>query len=141
MLLMKTKNSMIALTQAAAKGLDKDGGLWYEYDVEQDHLIKEKHSWPQAEAMVGFFNAWEMTGDEKYLEHSLKSWEFVKRYMHDKICGEWYWGVKEDYSPMSHEDKVGIWKCPYHNSRACIEVVRRIDRIINTNKSQERKVK
>jgi cellobiose epimerase len=131
LLLLQIKNCSSQLANAAAEGLDEDGGLWYEYDVEQNHLIKQKHSWPQAEAMVGFFNAWQNTGDENYLKQSVRSWEFVKRYIHDKDCGEWFWGVNEDYSPMSEEDKVGIWKCPYHNSRACIEIINRINSLID----------
>jgi cellobiose epimerase len=131
LLLPRIKNCSLALANAAAKGLDEDGGLWYEYDPEQHHLIKQKHSWPQAEAMIGFFNAWQNSGDEKYLKQSLKSWEFVRKYMRDKNCGEWFWGVNEDYSPMNKEDKVGIWKCPYHNSRACIEIINRINSIID----------
>jgi len=130
-LLSKVKERSLALIKAAEEGLDKDGGLWYEYDPEQHHLIKQKHSWPQAEAMIGFFNAWQNTGDERFLNQSLNSWEFVKQYMHDKACGEWYWGVNEDYSPMNKEDKAGIWKCPYHNSRACIEIIKRTNSIID----------
>jgi mannobiose 2-epimerase len=121
----------IALTRAAAEGLDEDGGLWYEYDPTKNHLIKQKHSWPQAEAMIGFFNAWQNTSDETFLKQSLKSWDFVKKYIHDKNGGEWYWGVYEDYSPMKQEDKVGLWKCPYHNSRACIEIINRINSLID----------
>ena len=96
--------------------------------------MKEKHSWPQAEAMVGLFHAWEISGEEKWLRQSLKSWRFVQQFIHDETHGEWKWGVKEDYSTMLHEDKVGMWKCPYHNSRACMELVQRIDRILNKEK-------
>jgi mannobiose 2-epimerase len=134
-IITKAKEVSTELAKAAAKGLDEDGGLWYEYDVEHQELVSEKHSWPQAEAMVGFFNAWQNTGNERYLKQSLKSWEFVQEFIHDKTCGEWYWGVKADYSPMKKEDKVGIWKCPYHNSRACIEIVNRIDRILHKEPS------
>ena len=128
-LLSEVKDCSLLLANAAERGLDQDGGLWYEYEPSTDHLVKEKHSWPQAEAMVGFFNAWQLTREKRYLEHSLNSWSFVKKYMHDKTCGEWYWGVHENYAPMSNEDKVGIWKCPYHNSRACIEIVHRINQL------------
>lgn len=127
LLLLKMKTTSVALAKAATEGLDKDGGLWYEYDNAEQKLIKEKHWWVQAEAMVGFFNAWQITNDEKYLNQSIQSWEFGKKYMLDKSNGEWYWGVQENYSPMKNEDKVGIWKCPYHNSRACMEIIRRID--------------
>jgi mannobiose 2-epimerase len=125
-LLDELKLISVIMADAAAKGLDGDGGLWYEYDVSQNHLIQQKHSWPQAEAMVGFLNAWQITGDRKYLNHSLHSWQFVKEYMTDKNLGEWYWGVNADHSPMTEQDKVGIWKCPYHNSRACMEIIKRI---------------
>ncbi len=130
-ILSAVKEVSAKIATAAAGGLDSDGGLWYEYDSEQKHLINEKHSWPQAEAMIGFFNAWENTRNEKFLERSLQSWNFVKEYLLDKNLGEWYWGVNADHSPMIDQDKVGIWKCPYHNSRACMEIIRRIDKVLN----------
>ncbi len=129
-LLQQVNNSSLLLVRAAAKGLDGDGGLWYEFDVEKRKLIKQKHSWPQAEAMVGFFNAWQIAGDEKNLEQSQRSWQFIKKCIRDNQCGEWKWGVNEDYSTMDKEDKVGIWKCPYHNSRACLEIMKRIDSLL-----------
>jgi mannobiose 2-epimerase len=115
----------IRLADAAAQGRDKDGGLWYEYDPDKNELIKEKHSWPQAEAMVGFFNAYQLTGEEKYLYYSAESWKFIKQYIRDRGKGEWFWGVRADYSVMQKE-KAGFWKCPYHNARACMEIMKRI---------------
>ncbi|MEO6328864.1 MAG: AGE family epimerase/isomerase, partial [Ginsengibacter sp.] len=75
-LLKEAKLQALKIANAASEGLDKDGGLWYEYEANDNHLIKEKHSWPQAESMVGFFNAWQITGDETYLDKSLNSWRF-----------------------------------------------------------------
>ncbi|HWJ92542.1 MAG TPA: AGE family epimerase/isomerase [Flavisolibacter sp.] len=129
LLLLKIRNKSARLTDAASEGLDSDGGLWYEMDVAKNQLVKEKHSWPQAEAMIGFFNAWQITANSKYLDRSMASWNFVQQFMRDKSCGEWYWGVRENYTPMEEEDKVGIWKCPYHNSRACIEIIKRIKQL------------
>jgi mannobiose 2-epimerase len=119
-----TKEWALKIAEAAAGGLDDDGGLWYEQ--EGQHLVREKHSWPQAEAMIGFLNAWQLSGDKKWLERSAASWEFVKNYMKDRLHGEWFWGVTADHSPMPGQDKAGFWKCPYHNSRACLEVIRRL---------------
>jgi mannobiose 2-epimerase len=116
----------VKIADAAAEGLDVDGGLWYEYESTHQKLIKEKHWWPQAEAMVGFFNAYQITSDEKYLHHSINCWHFIQQYIIDKKQGEWFWGVKEDHSIMQDEDKVGLWKCPYHNARACLEMIKRI---------------
>lgn len=125
-LLKKIKMKSVLMADAASEGLDNDGGLWYEYDAGKDQFIKEKHWWPQAESMIGFFNAWQITGDEKYLQKSVNSWNFVKEHILDRWNGEWFWGVTENYSLME-EDKVGMWKSPYHNSRACIELIRRIN--------------
>ena len=122
----RLKRIAVNISGLTAEGLDKDGGLWYEYEPAQGHLIKEKHWWVQAEAMVGFFNTWQITGIEKYLDISIASWEFVKNNMLDKTNGEWFWGIDEHGKVMSKDDKAGLWKCPYHNSRACIEIIRRI---------------
>ena len=115
-----------ALTGAASKGLDSDGGMWYEYDVQHQKMIKQKHWWVQAEAMIGYLSAYEITGEEQYLQHSINAWKFVQKQILDKQNGEWFWGVDEAYKIMLNEDKAGFWKCPYHNSRACMEVIKRI---------------
>ncbi|BAV09482.1 mannobiose 2-epimerase [Filimonas lacunae] len=136
-LLEEVKAWSVSITDAAAEGLDEDGGLWYEYDKATNHWMHEKHWWPQAEAMVGFFNAWQLTGNAKYLEQSVQTWEFTRNHILDKEGGEWFWGVKEDYSIMNGEDKAGFWKCPYHNGRACIELIRRINESLSHNSTLE----
>ncbi|AYL94099.1 AGE family epimerase/isomerase [Mucilaginibacter celer] len=126
-LILKAREVCIAIAEVTIKGLDTDGGLWYEYEPEADHLIKEKHWWVQAEAMVGFYNAWQVSGDKKYLELAVANWAFIKNKILDKQNGEWFWGIKADGSIMPGEDKAGLWKCPYHNSRACLEIIKRIN--------------
>ena len=115
------------ISQSSIEGLDTDGSLWYEYDAAANHYTKEKHWWVQAEAMVGFFDRWELTGDTADLERSVKCWEYTKEFIRDKDHGEWLWGRDKKEEIMEHQDKVGIWKCPYHNSRACIELINRIN--------------
>lgn len=124
-LLAEVKERSLLLAEAAARGLDTDGGLWYE--IAEWRLVKEKHWWPQAEAMVGFFNAWQLSGDIRHLHRSVNCWRFVKAHILHRGKGEWVWGVKEDYTLMNKEDKAGLWKCPYHNGRACLELIQRID--------------
>ena len=119
------KDISIKIAKTTLSGLDTDGGLWYEYEPADNHLVKEKHWWVQAEAIVGFYNTWQITGDEKFLDQAEKTWEFVKNNIIDKQNGEWFWGIDENGNPMPNEDKAGIWKCPYHNSRACVEIVKR----------------
>jgi mannobiose 2-epimerase len=120
------KELSIRIADAAAEGLDDDGGLWYEYEPRTNKLIQEKHSWPQAEAMIGFMNAYQLTGEEKYLHHSFQAWYFIKKHIKDCAKGEWFWGIYADYFLMQKE-KAGFWKCPYHNARACMELMNRIN--------------
>lgn len=119
------KKHAIQIAEATKEGLDFDGGLWYEFDPEKDELIAEKHWWVQAEALIGFYNAYQITGNENYLEIVFKNWNFIKKYILDTKNGEWFWGIYHDYS-LIKKDKAGFWKCPYHNSRACMELIHRI---------------
>ena len=115
----------IQMAEVTKEGLDSDGGLWYELDPEKNELVAEKHWWVQAEALIGFYNAYQLTGDETYLDIVYKNWKFIKKYILDKENGEWFWGINRDYS-LIEKDKAGFWKCPYHNSRACMELINRI---------------
>lgn len=119
----ETKKMAIALTDATKEALDEDGGIWYEKEGEK--WVLQKHWWPQAEAVVGFLNAFQISGDASYLDHAVASWNFISTKIVDHDNGEWLWGIHQDGSPMTEEDKAGFWKCPYHNGRACLEVMRR----------------
>lgn len=125
-LIANYKKHAIKIAEVTKEGLDADGGLWYEYDPKKNELIAEKHWWPQAEALIGFYNAYQLTGKEEYLDIVYRNWKFIKKYMIDQKNGEWHWGVYSDYAIMK-KDKAGFWKCPYHNSRACLELIHRIE--------------
>jgi cellobiose epimerase len=114
------------ITIAAMEGLDEDGGLWYEYNTKTGEQIFEKHWWPQAEALIGFCNAWQLTGNSLYKNALIKNWHFIRNYILDKLNGEWLWGVDRDGKIMAGQDKIGVWKCPYHNTRACLELLQRL---------------
>jgi cellobiose epimerase len=124
-LIASYKKHAIQMAEATKEGLDRDGGLWYEFDPEKKELIAEKHWWVQAEALIGFYNAYELTGNEIYLDIVLKNWDFIKSHILDTKNGEWFWGIYRDNS-LIEKDKAGFWKCPYHNSRACLELMNRI---------------
>ena len=118
----------IAIRMAEAtlnEGVDGDGGLFNEAGPE-GLIDTDKDWWPQAEAVVGFYNAYQMTGDEKYREASARSWQFIESFIVDKEHGEWHWSVKRDGSPSGNIEKVSPWKCPYHNGRACFEMIGRL---------------
>ena len=127
-LITNYKKHAIKMAEVTKEGLDDDGGLWYELDPKNNELIAEKHWWVQAEALIGFYNAYQLTRNEIYLDIVLKNWDFIKNNILDTKNGEWFWGVYRDYS-LIEKDKAGFWKCPYHNSRACMELINRIDSI------------
>jgi mannobiose 2-epimerase len=109
------------------EGIVENGGLLYE--KEAGDLKEEFHWWPQAEAVVGFFNAWQISKNEKYLNLALNNWAFIQKYIIDKKNGDWFWGVNKNYELLS-SDKVNGWKAPYHNSRMCLEMIHRIQNYI-----------
>jgi mannobiose 2-epimerase len=115
----------VALAAAAAEGLAADGSLRYELEP-GGHWAADRHWWVQAEAVVGFYNAYQVGGDAQFRARSEGAWRFIQQHLLDRERGEWYWGVRPDYSPMPGEDKAGLWKCPYHNGRACLEMLRRL---------------
>jgi mannobiose 2-epimerase len=82
--------------------------------------------WPQAEAVVGFVNAWQISGEKKFLDAAVLAWEWTKAHMIDREYGEWYGNVfEDDGSPRKDFVKADQWRCPYHNSRMGFELMSR----------------
>jgi len=133
-LVRQTGNVAVQMSLANKDGLDEDGGLFYEFFPLKDEMDTDKHWWPQAEAMVGYFNAFQLSRDPDFARKSWESWEFIKKHLLDQSFGEWYWSVDKEGKPGTENEKAGFWKCPYHNGRACMEIIRRIDLILNRKK-------
>lgn len=123
-LVEKTESLLINVTNTfIAEGLDEDFGVLNSKDTLKREIDDDKHWWPQAEAMVGLVYAWYVSHDDTYFNTAVEIWGFTKKHIIDHINGEWFYRVDVDRVPYSSEDKVGPWKCPYHNSRALIEVI------------------
>ena len=90
-----------------------------------DHLSPNFSWWEQNESVVGFLNAWQISGDRKFLDAAVRSWEWIKTYMIDYEYGEWYGGVNADLTPRKNGVKADQWRCPYHNSRMGFEIMTR----------------
>lgn len=123
-LIAKFKEIGLKIVNSAIKGLDENGGLNYELD--RGILNNEKHWWVQAEAMVGLINAFQISGEYSFHDYFERCWNFTERNIIDHQNGEWFWGINKDQTVMQNEDKVGLWKCPYHNARACLEISDRL---------------
>lgn len=123
-----------AIADAATDGLQHDGSLIHEYDPATRISVTNREWWVSAEAIVGFLNAYQMSGHSVYIEKAINVWEFISVYLIDRSVGEWRWGVDERMEPVGN-DKISMWKGPYHNSRACLEIRKRCSAILKTGYS------
>jgi mannobiose 2-epimerase len=126
----RTRTAAVRMARVSlAEGADATrGGMFAERD-EDGHLDDEKHWWMQAEAVVGFLSAFELTREEPFLRAAEGTWAFVERFLIDRVHGEWRWRVRRDGARIPGLPKVEPWKCPYHNSRAAFEVADRVARL------------
>ena len=109
------------------EGLNADGSMKSERKGEE--VSTTLSWWPQAETVVGFLNAYEISGDEKFLNGAVKAWGWIKEKMIDRQYGEWYGTVMGDGSPVLKGEKGSLWRCPYHNSRMGFEVYERFEHL------------
>ncbi len=120
-LIAQAKAYLPKMVLAALQGMAADGGLAYE--TANNHTDTDRHWWVQAEAMVGCYWAYIHTSDIDFYRYFERSWAFTKLHI-ISATGEWHWGVHaHSNSTMPGHGKVGFWKCPYHNTRACLQLI------------------
>jgi len=112
------------------EGFTDKGAVYYEKEENGD-IVEEIDWWPQAEAVVGLLNAFQISQDNKYLDLATKAWNFIDKYIKNKKYGEWFYKVKPDGEPCQEKNKVSEWKGPYHGGRACMESIERLEKIIS----------
>lgn len=94
---------------------------------EGSKVDRQKIWWVQAEAVVGFYNAYQRNPQAtEYLEAAKGVWEFIKKNVIDPESGEWYESIPYQEEPDRSQPLVHPWKCPYHNGRMCMEMMRRL---------------
>ncbi len=125
--LKKVEPVVRMVAQASEKGLNADGSMVHEANLDTGYVDSDLHWWVQAEAVVGFFNLWQHFNDEAALEKANHCWQYIKDNLIDYGNGEWYWSRHKDGSLNLDDDKAGFWKCPYHNSRMCLEIMERTE--------------
>ncbi len=118
---------VLKIANAAMEGYVPGAGMMYELHADSAAIDADRHWWVQAETVVGCMNAYQRTGDGAWLERAVRTWEFIKGHLVDYERGEWFWSIKADGSVNHHDDKAGFWKCPYHNSRMCLELMERLN--------------
>ena len=146
-LLSRAKKEAVAIANVTnAEGLDQDGGVFNEGNP-RGLTNTNKEWWEQAEAVVGFLNAYQISGDPQHFAHTLRSWNFIQDKFVDREHGDWHNTLKRDGTPIlgfTSSDgefhpsaKANLWKCPYHNSRACLELIKRVDGLTKTEAARE----
>ena len=120
---------VVRIAAAASEGYVPGAGMMYEMHRGSGAIDADRHWWVQAETVVGYLNIFQLTGDEDALDRACETWKFIDKHLVDREGGEWHWSLKADGSVNTVDDKAGFWKCPYHNSRMCLEIIERIERI------------
>ena len=110
---------------ALREGIDADGALCYEGKGGRV-IDRGKECWPQAEAVIGFLNAFQISADTRYLETVFRVWDYIENHLADRVHGEWFWRIGETGQPDPALPKVSEWKGPYHGTRACLEALHRL---------------
>ena len=133
--LEKVEPIVLMVAEASAKGLRPDGSMVHEGCAEisptahptplTSKTDNDLHWWVQAENVVGWLNIYQYFGDEEALQRANDCWEYIKKNLVDYEHGEWYWSRREDGTLNLDDDHAGFWKCPYHNSRMCLEAIER----------------
>lgn len=127
------------VAKASEKGLNADGSMTHEANLDTGYVDADRHWWVQAECVVGFANIYQHFGDEEALDKAARCWDYIKNNLIDRDGGEWWWSANptslDNVSDCTlaagtavvnrADDKAGFWKCPYHNSRMCLEIIER----------------
>ena len=122
----KVEPVVLAVAKASEKGLQPDGSMIHEANLDTGYVDDDLHWWVQAENVVGWLNIYQHFGDEKALQRAVAGWEYIKRNLIDYEHGEWFWSRRKDGTLNLDDDHAGFWKCPYHNSRMCLETIERM---------------
>lgn len=123
--LAKVEPIVRKVAKASEKGLRPDGSMIHEANLTTGHVDDDLHWWVQAENVVGWFNLYQHFSDEDALEKAIRCWDYIKKNLIDWDNGEWFWSRHSDGTLNTTDDKAGFWKCPYHNSRMCLEIIER----------------
>lgn len=132
-LLARARTVAIKMARACLEqGLDADGAMLFEANGAGAILDASKHWWVQAEAVVGLYNAFELTGEAAFRTAARRAWDYIENHIVDREHGEWHAKVTRDGKVLRESEDadavlVGPWKCPYHNARVCYEMLTRLE--------------
>jgi len=131
----RTKAAALRLAAAVlAEGYDSELGGVYNDRLGDGRINTAKDWWPQAEGVVGFLNAFSLSGVEDSAAAALRTWRFIDSCVIDHSGGEWYTRVTREGVPQPGLAKADFWKCPYHNARAMLETMDRVRLLMESSR-------
>jgi len=125
-LIKKVSTFSLKIADSASEGIQPNGSVIKGKNVSTGQVDANCTWWSQAEAMVGFYYAYDLSKKESYAEKTLSTWEFIKQLIIDKKSGEWHNAISATGVVDVQRDKTGLCKSPLHNSRMCLELMKRI---------------
>lgn len=122
----RIKDACLKLAQSVYEhGLEKEGSLIYESGP-CGFRITQRQWWAHAEAVVGFYNAYQISGEPYFITAADRVWGYIQRHFIDRQYGDWYKLLDESGIPIRSHYKIGPWECPYHHARMCFEMMKRL---------------
>lgn len=118
-LAVKVMPAVRMIAQASEDGLQTDGSMMNELHTDSGALDANRDWWVQCECVIGEINM-------GHYDKAARCLQFILDNLVDNEHGEWYWGIKADGAPDTDNDHAGFWKCPYHNTRMCLEIAERL---------------
>lgn len=119
-------STVIKIGRASEKGLSNVVKiLKYEKHLDSGAEDKSLQWWVQCENVIGHLDLFQYYGeyDDSFVAYRCL-YEIQSSFIDEKE-GEFYWSLNADYTVNREDDKAGFWKCPYHNSRMCLEIIER----------------
>lgn len=121
----KLEPIVVDLAKAADEGLQPDGSMIYEHWKDTGKTDRQRQWWVLCENVIGHANLYQYFHDTSALKVAKDCWTFIDKHLVDHVNGEWHWAVDDNGKINLEDDKAGFWKCPYHNSRMCLEIIER----------------
>ena len=118
----RVRPAALLMGKAGNEGLRSDGSMMYE-KLEDGTLDLSRQWWVLAESVVGNLWLWKYHGDLAAADRALSTWAYIRDNLVDYDNGDWFWSVAPDGTPDKSSPKAGFWKCPYHNTRMCLQVL------------------
>ena len=123
--LTKVEKAIRVIAKAADEGLQEDGSMIYERWTDIGHVDEQRQWWVMCECVIGHINLYQYFGNQSALDIARRCWQYTAEHIIDREQGEWYWGCDKNGNTNRKDDKAGFWKCPYHNTRMCLEIIER----------------